>query len=376
MSHWLVLAAYFTDEHVRNNDWLGGMASSEHHDVRLLARDTPIGNWHERKTKFTPPTQWLKHLSHAEAALSSDADGVITLFQHLPAILGLRAAVRPTDTKVISWMFSVPNLDIGPVRSWLTRTAMKNIDKIVVHSTKELELYAEWLGLPESQFEFVHYTTDADAIQVWVDDEPDEPFVAALGSAHRDFRTFFDAVEQLELPTIVAAGRPALADIEVPALVQTPFDITRADCHRIAQHGRVNVVPLAPKPSIAAAGYVTVVEGMYMGRPLIVSDCYSMRDYVIHEETGILVKPNDVNALRDAIERLWHDEDLRKSLGENAKAYAHEHFSEKAASRALHRMMDELTPPATVPGNGTSGGSKSGTDNEAGSGDDTGRMAA
>ena len=352
MSRWVVIAAYFNDEHVADSDWLGGQASNADHTVELLARPNPIGNWHEREKRYTTLSGWGDHLKHAKAALDGDSDGVITLFQHLPSVIGLSKAFGRSKKPVIAWMFSVPNLDVGKVKAALTRLALKNIEKIVVHSTNELELYADWLGLPRDRFEFIHYTTDADAIATWVDDEPDQPFVAALGSAHRDFPTFFSAVEQLNLPKTVAAGRPALEGVSVPSMVDTPFDITRADCHRIAQHGRVNVVPLLPKPEIAAAGYVTVVEGMYMGRPLIVSDCYSMRDYIIDGETGILVKPNDVDSLRDAIELLWHDENLRNKLGKNAQAYANEHFTEAAASKALHRMMDELTPAqgsATTP---------------------------
>ena len=348
MSKWVVLAAYFDEEHVANDDWLGGEASNDAHTVKLLARANPIGNWHERKKRYTTATGWLHHWRHAADAVRSDADGIITLFQHLPVIIGMMKALRLTKKPVISWMFTVPDLDVSPAKSALLRASSKHIEKLVVHSTYELDVYAEWLGLPKSQFEFIPYTTDAEAIAAWVDDEPDEPFVAALGSAHRDFPTFFKAVEELNLPTVVAAGRPALQGINVPPNVQTPFDITRADCHVIAQHGRVNVIPLAPKESIAAAGYVTIVEGMYMGRPLIVTDCYSVRDYIIDGETGLLVKPNSVDDLRDAIERLWHDEDLRNELGRNAQEYAREHFSEKAASQALHRLMEELTPSSAV----------------------------
>ena len=344
MSKWVVIAAYFNEEHVANDDWLGGRASNDSHTVKLLARANPIGNWHERKKQYTTATGWADHWKHAGDAVDTDADGIITLFQHLPVIIGLKKRLGLTKKPVISWMFTVPDLDVNRAKSALLRASSKRIDKLVVHSTYELDVYAEWLGLPKSQFEFIPYTTDADAIAAWVDDEPEEPFVAALGSAHRDFPTFFKAVEQLGLPTKVAAGRPALQGITVPPNVETPFDITRADCHVMAQHGRVNVIPLAPKESIAAAGYVTIVEGMYMGRPLIVTDCYSVRDYIIDGETGILVKPNSVSALRDAIERLWHDEALRKELGRNAQAYAQEHFTETAASQALHRMLEELKP--------------------------------
>ena len=144
MKKWVVIAGYFTKEHVEKRDWLGGTASNERHEVSLRARSTPLKSWHERRTKFTPPNQWFLHWRHASAALRSDCDGVITLFQHLPAIIGLKKLLRGPDKPVVAWMFSVPNTDVGPVRTWLVRTAMRRVEKIVVHSTMELELYSDY----------------------------------------------------------------------------------------------------------------------------------------------------------------------------------------------------------------------------------------
>lgn len=339
---WTVIAGYFTEDHVESGGWLGGQQPGEHHEVSLLARRVPITNWHERRFRFTLPTGWLDHWRHAVAAERADSDGIITLFQHLPVILGMRKRLGLSNKPIVAWMFTVPNYQVGPVRRWLVRESIKGVDKLVLHNTAEMEIYRQWLDLPEEQLTFVHYSVTATDIQAHVDEETEAPFVASLGSAHRDFPMFFQAVSELGLHTILAAGRPALEGIEVPDGVDTPFDIGRADCHEIAQRGRVNVVPLMPKEGIAAAGYVTIAEAMFMGRPLIVTDAYSADDYVTDGETGLLVKPNSVEAMKEAIQRLWDDPELRERLGRNARAFAEENLSDVGAARALERVLDDV----------------------------------
>lgn len=340
---WTVVAGYFTSEHVENNQWLGGQKPGQH-DIELLARDTPITNWHERRFRFTLPNQWLDHWRHAKAADKADSDGVITLFQHLPVLLGIRKRLGLSKKPIVAWMFTIPNYQVGPVRRWLVRESLKGVDRLVVHNSAELQIYKEWLGLPDEQLVFIHLPVTATDIEADVDEETDEPFIAALGSAHRDFEALFEAVTTLGLKAQIAAGRPALADLEIPEGVETPFDITRADCHAMAQRGRINVVPMKPKEGIAAAGYVTIAEAMFMGRPIIVTDAYGASDYVEHEVTGLLVEPNSPKALTDAIDRLWNDDELRGRLARNARKFADEYLSDAGAARELAEILDELTP--------------------------------
>jgi D-inositol-3-phosphate glycosyltransferase len=50
-------------------------------------------------------------------------------------------------------------------------------------------------------------------------------------------------------------------------------------------------------------------------------------DLVVDGETGILVPPGDVDALREALERLLADEGLRRRLGDAARERVRTHFS-------------------------------------------------
>src|SRR5439155_6830628 len=60
-------------------------------------------------------------------------------------------------------------------------------------------------------------------------------------------------------------------------------------------------------------------EAMAHGRAVVATDVGGLRDLVVHGETGLLVAPRDAAALRDALERLLGDRELRRRLGANAR---------------------------------------------------------
>ncbi len=60
-------------------------------------------------------------------------------------------------------------------------------------------------------------------------------------------------------------------------------------------------------------------EAMAHGRPVVASAVGGLRDLVVDGETGLLVPPGDVAALRHALERLLADAPLRRRLGTAAR---------------------------------------------------------
>jgi len=60
-------------------------------------------------------------------------------------------------------------------------------------------------------------------------------------------------------------------------------------------------------------------EAMAHGRAVVAGDVGGLRDLVSDGETGLLVPPRDAEALRDALERLLADRELRRRLGANGR---------------------------------------------------------
>jgi glycogen(starch) synthase len=72
---------------------------------------------------------------------------------------------------------------------------------------------------------------------------------------------------------------------------------------------------------------VVCAEAMAHGRPVVAGAVGGLLDLVVYEETGLLVPPRDVEALRAALHRLLDDDELRARLGANARRRAEEKLS-------------------------------------------------
>jgi glycosyltransferase involved in cell wall biosynthesis len=86
-------------------------------------------------------------------------------------------------------------------------------------------------------------------------------------------------------------------------------------------------------PSLAEGHPLTLVESMAARKPVVASRVGGLADAVIEEETGLLVRPADPEALALAILRLIDSPDLAHKLGLAARHYAEQEFT-------IERMID------------------------------------
>ena len=64
-----------------------------------------------------------------------------------------------------------------------------------------------------------------------------------------------------------------------------------------------------------------------MGRAVIATRSRGILDYVIDDETGILVDPGDVTAMREAIQYLLAHPEKARRLGQNARQRVEEELN-------------------------------------------------
>jgi glycosyltransferase involved in cell wall biosynthesis len=332
--HWVV-AAPFTVDPVRDR-WLAPFVPGAAQHFTFVA--APVrASWHTRSRRAAGLGDWASAWTQANAAWDASHGGVITVFPPLALAAGLRKRASFAPKRVVAWCFNVGGLHAG-VRRSVARFSLAHLDRIVVHSRAEVVRYAEWLDLPRERFEFVPLQRARIPIAEREDDE--QPFVLAMGSARRDYATFFEAVSRSRHPVRVVAARHALAGLTIPENVVVESGFSADACRRLAQRARVNVVPV--RNDSTASGQVTLVEALRMGRAVVATRCIGSEDYVEHDVTGLLVEARSAGELQRAIERLWDDAPLRRRLGENAARFTEEHCSDEAAGAALARVLGEF----------------------------------
>ena len=82
-------------------------------------------------------------------------------------------------------------------------------------------------------------------------------------------------------------------------------------------------------PSIVPEGCsLSAQEHMAMGHPIIATNNGGQREYIENGKNGLLVPPNDVQALANAMRQLIDDVSQRQQMGQQAKAdfYDHMHY--------------------------------------------------
>jgi glycosyltransferase involved in cell wall biosynthesis len=101
-------------------------------------------------------------------------------------------------------------------------------------------------------------------------------------------------------------------------------------------HCAVGVVPsIWPEPQP-----VVTFEAMACGRPVVASATGGLIEAVIDGETGLLVPPGDVSALREALRRLLSDPALRKRMGEAARRHARLFTASAVVARIEQAYVD------------------------------------
>jgi glycosyltransferase involved in cell wall biosynthesis len=162
--------------------------------------------------------------------------------------------------------------------------------------------------------------------------EPSEPpevlFVGRL-SAEKGILELVQAADGMKL---VVAGDGPLRERVPGALGFVPH-------HELGPlYERAAVVAV---PSHREGFGVACAEAMAAGRAVVASAVGGLLDLVVEGETGLLVPPRDVQALRAALARLLADEELRRKLGAAGRERAREHFSWPAVTAATIQAYEE-----------------------------------
>jgi glycosyltransferase involved in cell wall biosynthesis len=156
-----------------------------------------------------------------------------------------------------------------------------------------------------------------------VGEEAEPPEVLFAGRLSRE-KGVLELVEATRGMNLVVAGNGPLRD-RVP---QARGFVPPEELARLYERAAVVVCP-----SLREGFGVVCLEAMAHGRPVVASGVGGLLDLVVDGETGLLVPPGDVAALRGAIERLLGDPQLRRRLGEAGRRRASERFSWDVVTR-------------------------------------------
>jgi glycosyltransferase involved in cell wall biosynthesis len=173
----------------------------------------------------------------------------------------------------------------------------------------------------------------------------DGPVVGALGrlSHEKGFDVLIRALAAVDDVTAVVVGdgalRAQLQELATELGVDARLEITGWSDEARSYLSTFDIFCL---PSRFEGFPLAVVEAMFARLPVVASDVGSVSEAVIDAETGLLVPPDDPQALAAALRKLLGDPEARRRMGARGREVAQERFTASVMARAFETLYDDI----------------------------------
>lgn len=276
--------------------------------------------------------------SPAAAVISSDVEALVfALVRLLPFAAKPRFVFMP-------FIFTERESSlVNRLRLAYYRAVLRRVSLAICHSRLETERYATLFAGCRTEFRFVPWGTDvplADPCQPPANGGGALPTIVAAGRSGRDYPLLVEAVAGLPCRlTIICNARHAVAGIEPTDQVEILQRCFAQDYLARLQAADIVVVPL--RVADISAGQMVLIQAMASARPLVVTDTPTVRDYLRHGDTAMLVPKGEVAALRAALEELLADRRAAADMGRRAQGTYGSRFNLRAHLQSLLAVVHD-----------------------------------
>lgn len=165
---------------------------------------------------------------------------------------------------------------------------------------------------------------------------PDAPVIGAVGhfAWHKGFEVLIDAAPRL-LERFPRLRFFLLGDGELAAQLNARIDSAgeRTRAAFLLPGFRDDVASFVARadafaaPSLLEGLNTSILDALWLARPVVASNVGGIPDAIEHEVTGLLVPPDDPSALAAALERVLSNRELGAALGRSGRARVEDRFT-------------------------------------------------
>ncbi len=216
-------------------------------------------------------------------------------------------------------------------------------------SNSQAAMLTGYAKIPPEKIHLLYWHVDHEFFSP-MPEAPQRAQVCSAGMASRDYATLVKAVDTLDVDLKIAADSPWFKQkLNISEDTLSPRVEVRSygnyfALRQLYAESRVVVVPLVDVPF--SAGYTVILEGMAMGKPVIVTRIKQHDDFVVDGWNGFYVPPGDSDALRSKLAFLLENPAEAARMGLNARKSVEERF---ALRHFLERMESTISRVATPP---------------------------
>ncbi len=232
---------------------------------------------------------------------------------------------------------------------WQSNYALRHADHITVETEEDAEYIRCQLHVPAERISFLHGAASPSLFDLKRDDDGAPTGILFVA-------TWMERKGTLDLvPAVVRVLEKHPATPVTLAGVRVPIEKVLA-CFPRELHHRIRVVPLIQDdkelarilqvhrifllPSVFEGQPLSLLEAAAAELALVTTNTCGMKDFIRHEENGMLVEPGEPDALTACILRLIEEPALVARLGAAAR--------EKARSFSWRRSADQFLRAASA----------------------------
>jgi rhamnosyl/mannosyltransferase len=279
---------------------------------------------------------------------------------HLPFPLGVVSdlMVNPRGKKIVTWHSDIiKQKNILKLYKPFLKKFLNKVDKIVTTSPNMIDnspFLQEYkkkctvipLGINPANFNLTDYTKEK---KKEIQNKYNKPIIFFVGRLvyYKGLEVLIRAMKDIDAQLLIGGTGPL--ENELKNLVNR-MDLNNnieflgfVKDEDLAAYYHASNFFVLPSVAPSEAFGIVQLEAHACGKPVISTNLptgvpYANKD----QETGIVVEPNSVDQLHNAIKKLLNDSSLRKELGKNAKKRVNKKFTVKKMGEAYFNLYEDL----------------------------------
>jgi glycosyltransferase involved in cell wall biosynthesis len=292
-------------------------------------------SWLERLVKRPNLARW--RAAWCSALATRRADVLITHLPRTTLWTALMCGLLFSRPRHLAFSFNFTRLP-GRATRFLMRVAFRRVDRFVVFSRVERDIYADVFGIDPARIDFLPWAMDVPRSNAPLPPQLPARYACAVGGEGRDYRTLMEAARRIPDVALVVVARPhSLTGLDIPPNVIALSNVEGAVFWAIVAKSAFTVVPLLTQDT--ACGHITIVGSLLLDRPVIATRSSGIADYVADGENALLVPAGDAALLAERIRLFWDDPAHCEHTGRHAGEAARARHSERVWSDYLSAYL-------------------------------------
>jgi glycosyltransferase involved in cell wall biosynthesis len=170
------------------------------------------------------------------------------------------------------------------------------------------------------------------------DYEETDDYVFTGGDAFRDWKGFIKCAEDLPAIQFVGVARHKYFPNEqaLPSNLKMYFNTTSVEFYSLLKKSRIVFLPLN---SLAPCGLIVMMKAALLSKPIIITETPSTGNYIQNGVSGLLIKMNDIDEMKNAILALYNSGNLRMAYAGRLKNHLLTNFSAGNAAAIINKII-------------------------------------